>query len=105
MNIDLAIWLATAIMLFIVGLYGLISKSDGLKMVFAIEIMVCAANMALIGVGYLLEDTSVNPASQSFTLLSLGVGGAIVGIALAMLTMLYKAHGNINLHTNMILRW
>ena len=35
MNSDLAIWIAGSIILFIIGLYGLSSKSDGLKVIIS----------------------------------------------------------------------
>lgn len=101
---DLLFWVVSSIILFLIGLYGLITKKDGLKMVIAIEILVTAANAIFIGVGYLSADV-VDPLSQTYTILSLGIGGAIVGVSLAVLTAMYQKKSSVDLGDKIILRW
>jgi len=104
MNSNLALWIAGCIILFLIGLYGLMSKRDGLKIAIAIEIMVTAVNAVFIGMGYLYSD-QVDPLSQSYTILSLSVGGAIIGVALAMLIKIYQMKGTVDQSMEIELRW
>jgi NADH:ubiquinone oxidoreductase subunit K len=89
MNVDLAIWLAGSIVLFIIGIYGLVSQKDAIRLVIAIEIMVTAANSAFIGIAYLLNKT-VDPLGQTYAILSLAVGGGVIGVALSIVKASYE---------------
>ena len=83
MNADLAVWISGSVVLFVIGLYGLISQKDAIRIVIAIEIMVTAATSAFIGIAYLL-NLNVDPLGQTYAILSLGVGGAVIGVALSL---------------------
>lgn len=102
MEPDLAIWLATAFVLFATGLYGLVSKRDALRLVIAIELMVVAGNMVLIGFGFLADD---NPLAETYTILSLAVGGAVIGLALTFLGKIYETRGSIDVSKFKELKW
>ncbi|MCY3411252.1 MAG: NADH-quinone oxidoreductase subunit K [Candidatus Heimdallarchaeota archaeon] len=103
MNIDLAFWLASSFLLFIVGLYGLITKRDALRIIIGIEIMVIAANLVFIGIAYNGDVT--NPLAQTYAILSLGIGGSIIGIALAFLVKIYEKHGSVFIGELKELKW
>lgn len=104
MNEDLALWLAGCFVLFFIGVYGLITKKDGVKILISIEIMVMAANSIFLGIGY-LTNSLVDPLSQTYTILSLGVGGSIVGVGLAFITATFRKCGTADLTANILLRW
>jgi NADH:ubiquinone oxidoreductase subunit K len=87
MNEDLAFWLSASIVLFIIG-----------------EILVVAVNSVFIGIGHLLKDT-IDPLAQTYTILSLGVGGAIIGIALALITASHQKKETVDVSEKILLRW
>ena len=103
MNSELALWIAGALVLFVIGLYGLISKRDAVRMIISIEILVIAANLVFIGVGYL--NGNINPLSQTYALLSLGIGGAIIGLALSFLAKIYAKNKSVNIDKLKELKW
>ncbi|MHA2253619.1 MAG: NADH-quinone oxidoreductase subunit NuoK [Candidatus Kariarchaeaceae archaeon] len=104
MNEDLAFWLSASIVLFIIGIYGLMSQKDGIRIVISIEILVVAVNSVFIGIGHLLKDT-IDPLAQTYTILSLGVGGAIIGIALALITASHQKKETVDVSEKILLRW
>ncbi|MHA2089840.1 MAG: NADH-quinone oxidoreductase subunit NuoK [Candidatus Kariarchaeaceae archaeon] len=104
MNEDLAFWLSASIVLFLIGIYGLMSQKDGIRIVISIEIMVMAVNSVFIGIGHLL-NTDYDPLAQTYTILSLGVGGAIIGIALVLLTASFQTKETIDVSEKILLRW
>lgn len=103
MNSELALWIAAALVLFVIGLYGLISKRDAVRLIISIEILVVAANLVFVGVGYL--NGNVNPLSQTYALLSLGIGGAIIGLALSFLVKIYEKNKSVSVDKLTELKW
>lgn len=104
MNEDLAFWLSASLVLFIIGIYGLMSQKDGIRIVISIEILVTAVNSVFIGIGHLLKS-DIDPLAQTYAILSLGVGGAIIGIALAMITASFQKKETVDVSKKIILRW
>lgn len=87
-NFDIIIVLSF-VMLFI-GLYGLIAKKNAIKVIMALEILVSAPNLAFIAFGFALHDGVADPTAQSYVIISLAVGAAVIGLALAFLRNLWK---------------
>jgi NAD(P)H-quinone oxidoreductase subunit 4L len=104
-EVEYAFWLSCAFILFVIGVYGLISQRDAIKILIAIETLVISGNLVFIGVGYLGYKDGVNQMSQTYTLLSLGIGGAIIGIGLAILTQVYQKRGTVMVSELNQLRW
>ena len=104
MNIDLAIWLAGSLTLFLIGLYGLVSQKDAIRLIIAIEIMVTSANTAFVGIAYMLK-VEYDPMGQTFALLSLAVGGAIIGLALSFIKASYEQNETANVDQWKELKW
>ena len=100
---DLDVVLATAIALFFVGFYALTSKRDGVRIVMGIELLVGSVSIVFIGFGFV--DTTKAPMAQTFALLSLAIGGAVIGLALAILSNLFARYGTIDTEKTNKLRW
>lgn len=105
MNIDLAFWLSASLILFFVGLYGMVSQKDSIRLIISIEIMVAAANAVFIGIGHLLKPGEVDPLAQTYTILSLSVGGAIIAVALSIIRTTYDQTGRMSVDEWTELKW
>lgn len=86
---DFEILLALSFIMLLIGIYGLITKRLAIKTIMALEILVTAPNIAFIAFGF-AQNTNVDPQTQSFVIISLSVGAAVIGLALAFLRNLYK---------------
>jgi NADH-quinone oxidoreductase subunit K len=87
---DATIWLGTAFALFSIGIYC-ISKSNMIRILFGIEMILNAANFTFIyfaaqraAAGY------VDPLGQSFVFMSIVAGGCVVAVGLALIVNAYK---------------
>ena len=103
MNSDLALWITACIILFIVGLYGLLAHRDGLRMIIALELMVSSANAMFIGIGFL--TTPIDAIAQTYAFYALAIGSVVIGLALAFLTELYRVKKTVDLGEEILLRW
>jgi NADH:ubiquinone oxidoreductase subunit K len=74
----------------LIGLWGLISKKSAIKVIMALEIMVAAPNLAFIAFGYGRDTTFVDPTTQAYVIISLSIGAAVIGLALAFMRNLWK---------------
>jgi NADH:ubiquinone oxidoreductase subunit K len=86
---------ATALSLLILGIYGLATKDSIIKAIISIELLVAAVNLSFLAFGYAQVPNAVDSQSQTFIILSLCIGGAVIGFSLAMLYNIKKKYGNI----------
>ncbi len=100
---DLDVIIAAAIAVFFVGFYALTSKRDGIRIVMGIELLVAAVNLLFIGFGFVGDDKA--PIAQTFALISLAICGAVVGLALAILSNVFARFGTIDTAETKDLRW
>ena len=94
-------------LLFAVGIYGLIVKRNALRMLFAVEIMINAANLNFIALSrYLQETGNVNAvAGQIFAVFVIVVAAAEAAIGLGIVIALYRNKETIWVDEIDILKW
>ncbi|MHA1972739.1 MAG: NADH-quinone oxidoreductase subunit NuoK [Candidatus Hodarchaeales archaeon] len=85
---DFDVILVLSFMMLIIGLYGLVSKKSGLKIIMAIEILVSAPNIAFIAFGF--GQGTIDHRAEAFVIVALSVGAAVIGLALAIMRNLWK---------------
>lgn len=70
------------------GIYGLITKRSGLKLLISVELIAAAACMNFVGFAAAVRDTL----GQAFMILALSVDTCIAGVVLAVLMALHRVH-------------
>lgn len=100
-----------AIVLLLIGIYGLLTQKHLIRLVAALNIFEIGLNLFIISVGYVRdglapiltsqENTSallyVDPLPQALVLTSIVIGVGITALALALVRRLYKTYGTYNL--------
>ncbi|MCC6573433.1 MAG: NADH-quinone oxidoreductase subunit NuoK [Planctomycetes bacterium] len=88
---------ALAAVLFSVGLYGVLSRGNLVLLLMSLELMLNAANVALVGVarywagmGGAADDFSRAHSGQFFTLMVMAVAAAEVGVGLAIIVAVFR---------------
>ena len=76
-----------------IGIYGLAVKRNFIRMLFAIEIIINAANLNIIAFGRFLPDA----AGQSFALFSIAIAAAEVGVGLSLIIVAYRMYQKIDI--------
>ncbi len=79
--------------LFAIGVYGVLARRNGVMVLMSIELILNAVNINLIAFGA-LHHTVVG---QVFALFVITIAAAEVGVGLAIVLMLYRNRGSIDL--------
>jgi NADH:ubiquinone oxidoreductase subunit K len=69
-----------------IGIVGLVTKHDLIKMLIAIEMITAAATMNFVVFGSLMGDSL----GQAFSILALSVDACVTAVALALAISIYK---------------
>ena len=86
-------------MLLGIGVYGLITKRNALRLLFAVEIMINAANLNFVAFGQYLPSASqpqANALGQTFVLFSIALAAAEAAVILAIVVVAYRLHQDVD---------
>ncbi len=88
-------------MLFGIGIYGLVTKRNALRLLFAVEIMINAANLNFVAFGQYLPSASgtagsTNALGQTFVLFSIALAAAEAAVILAIVVVAYRLHQDVD---------
>ena len=94
---SLADFVLVSAMLFGIGIYGLVTKRNALRLLFAVEIMINAANLNFVAFNqYLPYSTAPNAAGQTFVLFSIALAAAEAAVILAIVVVAYRLHQDVD---------
>ena len=93
MTIALSDYLIVSALLFGVGIYGLITKRNAMRLVFAVEILVNSANINFIAFNRFLWPTAIG---QSVVLFSVALAAAEAAVILAIVVVAYRIHNDVD---------
>lgn len=77
-----------------IGIYGLTVKRNAIRMLFAIEIIVNAANLNLVAFSRNLDVPNVT--GQTLALFSIAIAAAEVAVGLALIIVAYRLYRDID---------
>jgi NADH-quinone oxidoreductase subunit K len=81
-----------AVLLFSVGLYGVLARRNAILVLMSVELMLNAVNLNLVAFDVWLRDAL--HAGQSLTLFVIAVAAAEIGIGLAIVLLVYRNRGS-----------
>ncbi len=100
--IPLQSYLALAAILFVIGLYGVLTKRNLVIVLISIELMLNAVNLNLVAFSQI--GPMANLTGQVFTLFTIAVAAAEAAVGLAILIALYRNRKTIDSREQNILR-
>src|SRR5690606_36121017 len=80
--------------LFGIGLYGVLARRNAVLALMSVELMLNAANLNLVAFDVWLRDVLV--AGQVFTLFTIALAAAEIGLGLAIVLRLFRAYGHVD---------
>lgn len=95
--------LALSAILFVIGLYGILVRRNGIIVLMSVEIVLNAAILNFVA--FSVYARPADPGGQVLALFSISLAAAEAAVGLAIFLVLYKAHGTIDLDRVRILRW
>jgi NADH:ubiquinone oxidoreductase subunit K len=99
--IRLPLILVFSVFLFSCGVYGVLARRNAVMVLMAIELMLNAVNLNLVGFAAELRDVT----GQIFALFVIAVAAAEVGIGLALVILLFRNRASINVDEADLLKW
>ena len=87
--------------LFSTGIYGVLARRNAVMVLMAIELLLNAVNVNLIGFAAELHDIT----REVFALFVIAVAPAEVGIGLAIVILLFRNRATINVDEVDLLKW
>ena len=81
-----------SVALLAIGIYGLSVKRNFIRMLFAVEIVINAANLNLVAFARFLPHSG----GQTFALFSIAIAAAEVAVGLALIIVAYRMYKNID---------
>ena len=89
--------------LFSLGLFGVLARRNAVKVLIAIELMLNAVNINLVGYAAFADPGRV--AGQIIAIFVITIAAAEVGLALAIILRLYRNRGTVNLNEVNLMKW
>ncbi len=90
-----------SLILFSIGLYGVMVSNIGIKMLISIEILLNAAILSLIGAGILFNSSS--PLVFALFVIAIGVVESVIGMSL--MAAIYRKYGKISISLIREIKW
>lgn len=94
--LDLTYYLVFSLALYVIGIYCLATKRNMIRLLLGIEILVNAANINFIVFAAYAMPGFVDSMGHSFASISIGLAGAVSAVALAIVVLIYKHYGTLD---------
>lgn len=98
---SLADFVVVSAMLLGIGIYGLVTKRNALRLLFAVEILINAANLNFVAFEQYAPFASSmvvvsNAVGQTFVLFSIALAAAEAAVILAIIVVAYRLHQDVD---------
>ena len=93
MSNELIEFVLVSIALLGIGVYGLAVKRNAIRMLFAVEIIVNAANLNLVAFARFMPHSG----GQTLALFSIAIAAAEVAVGLALIIVAYRMYKNVDI--------
>ena len=101
--IPLSAYLVFSALLFGIGLYGVLTRRNAIVTLMSIDIMLNAANVNFVA--FSAYSSPFELSGQVFAVLSIAIAAAEVAVGLAILLVVYRVKGRMNVRLLRELRW
>ncbi len=93
--------LVLSALLFSIGLYGVLARTNAIMVLMSLEIVINAALLNFVAFSSYSNDAS----GQVFALLGIAVAAADAAVGLAIFLSIYQTHGTVDMDRVRFLRW
>jgi len=103
LTLGLVHFLILSAALFVIGLFGVITQRNVIKVIMCLEIMLNAVNIALIAFSQYIVPTALT--GQVFALFVMVVAAAEVAVGIAIIFSIYRNRESVDMENFNILKW
>lgn len=94
--IPLTYYVATAIALYVIGMYCLASKRNMIRLVVGVEILMNGVHLTFIAFSAYRVVGYVDPLGHAIVIMSIVFAGCVTAVALTIVTYAYKHYGTLD---------
>lgn len=99
----LSYFLVLAALLFSIGIYGVLARSNAVLVLLSIELMLNAVNINLVAFSAYFAEAGV--AGQVFALFIIAVAAAEVGVGLAIVILIFRNRQTSRVEEMSLMKW
>ncbi len=103
MQLQLEYFLLVAAALFCIGIYGLITSRNAVRVLMSIELMLNAVNLNLMCFSNFLDPQGMK--GQLFTIFVITVAAAEAAVGLAIILAIYRNRDTVDMEQFNLLKW
>jgi len=103
MHLQLQYFLILAAALFCIGIYGLITSRNAVRVLMSIELMLNSVNLNLMAFSNYLDPQAIK--GQIFTVFVLTVAAAEAAVGLAIVLSIYRNRETVDMEQFNLLKW
>ncbi|AUC61106.1 NAD(P)H-quinone oxidoreductase subunit NdhE [Cyanobacterium sp. HL-69] len=103
MELQLQYFLLLAAALFCLGIYGLITSRNAVRVLMSIELLLNSVNINLMGFSNYLDPDNIR--GQIFTIFVLTIAAAEAAVGLAIILAIYRNRDTIDMEKFNLLKW
>jgi NAD(P)H-quinone oxidoreductase subunit 4L len=96
-------FLIIAAALFCIGIYGLITSRNAVRVLMSVELMLNAVNINLMAFSNYLDSASIR--GQVFTIFVISIAAAEAAVGLAIVLSIYRSRDTVDMEQFNLLRW
>ncbi|KAI9133939.1 NADH-quinone oxidoreductase subunit NuoK [Acaryochloris sp. CCMEE 5410] len=101
MNLEFFLLLAAA--LFCIGIYGLVTSRNAVRVLMSVELLLNAVNLNLVSFSNFLDGQSIN--GQVFTVFVITIAAAEAAVGLAIILSIYRNRDTVDMEQFNLLKW
>ncbi|MEO0375166.1 MAG: NADH-quinone oxidoreductase subunit NuoK [Cyanobacteria bacterium P01_A01_bin.17] len=99
----LEFFLLLAAALFCIGIYGLVTSRNAVRVLMSVELLLNAVNLNLVSFSNYLDGASIR--GQVFTVFVITVAAAEAAVGLAIILAIYRSRDTIDMEQFNLLKW
>ncbi len=103
MQLQLEYFLLLAAALFCIGIYGLVTSRNAVRVLMSIELLLNAVNLNLMGFSNFLDAQNIK--GQVFTVFVITVAAAEAAVGLAIILAIYRNRDTVDMEAFNLLKW
>jgi NAD(P)H-quinone oxidoreductase subunit 4L len=103
MIMQLEFYLLLSAALFCIGIYGLVTSRNAVRVLMSIELLLNAVNLNLMGFSNFLDPAGIK--GQVFTVFVITVAAAEAAVGLAIILAIYRNRQTIDMEQFNLLKW
>lgn len=86
--------LLVAVVLFCLGVYGVLARRNAITVLMSVELMLNAVNINLVAFDAWLSDATAT--GQTLAVFVITIAAAEIGLGLAIVLLLFRGHGHVD---------